>query len=61
MEILASLGSLAVGVIILFIIVKVANSIQRKNDEIKAKALEEYYKKHPEERPVPPEPGVPAL
>lgn len=46
--------------IVLFIIVKVANSIQRKNDEIKAKALEEYYKKHPEERPLPPEPGVPA-
>ena len=46
--------------IVLFIIVKVANSIQRKNEAIKAKALEEYYKKHPEERPVPPEPGVPA-
>ena len=46
--------------IVLFIIVKVVNSIQRKNEAIKAKALEEYYKKHPEERPVPPEPGVPA-
>lgn len=46
--------------IVLFIIVKVANSIQAKNDAIKAKALEEYYKKHPEERPVEPEPGVPA-
>ncbi len=46
--------------IVLFIIVKVANSIQRKNEAIKARALEEYYKKHPEERPVPPEPGVPA-
>lgn len=46
--------------VVLFIIVKVANSIQRKNEEIKARALEEYYKKHPEERPVPPEPGVPA-
>ena len=46
--------------VVLFIIVKAAASIQRKNDEIKAKALEEYYKKHPEERPVPPEPGVPA-
>lgn len=46
--------------IVLFVIVKVANSIQRKNEAIKAKALEEYYKKHPEERPVPPEPGVPA-
>lgn len=46
--------------IVLFIIVKVVNTLQRKNEEIKAKALEEYYKKHPEERPVPPEPGVPA-
>lgn len=46
--------------IVLFIIVKVVNSIQAKNDAIRAKALEEYYKKHPEERPVEPEPGVPA-
>ncbi len=46
--------------IVLFIIVKVINSVQRKNEEIKAKAKEEYYKKHPEERPVPPEPGKPA-
>ena len=45
--------------IVLFIIVKVVNSVQRKNEEIKAKALEEYYKKHPEERPVEPEPGEP--
>ena len=46
--------------IVLFIIVKVVNSIQRKNAELKAKAQEEYYQKHPEERPVPPEPGKPA-
>ncbi len=46
--------------IVLFIIVKVVNTIHRKNEQIKAKALEEYYKKHPEERPVPPEPGKPA-
>ena len=46
--------------IVLFIIVKAANAIQAKNDAIKAKAREEYYKKHPEERPVEPEPGVPA-
>jgi len=45
--------------VVLFIIVKVMNSIARKNEEIKAKALEEYYKKHPEERPVEPEPGEP--
>ena len=46
--------------IVLFIIVKVVNSVQRKNEEIKAKAREEYYKKHPEERPTPVEPGAPA-
>lgn len=44
----------------LFIIVKVMNVINKKNEEIKAKALEQYYEKHPEERPVPPEPGKPA-
>ena len=46
--------------IVLFIIVKVVASLEAKKAEMKAKALEEYYKKHPEERPVPPEPGVPA-
>lgn len=46
--------------LVLFIIVKVVTSIQKKNEEIKARAQEEYYKKHPEERPVPPEPGKPA-
>ena len=46
--------------LVLFIIVKVVTSIQRKNQELKAKAQEEYYQKHPEERPVPPEPGKPA-
>ena len=45
--------------LVLFIIVKVINSVARKNEEIKAKAREEYYKKHPEERPVEPEPGEP--
>ena len=46
--------------VVLFIIVKVINSAQRKREELKAKALEEYYEKHPEERPKPVEPGVPA-
>ena len=46
--------------LVLFICVKVANSIAKKNAEMKAKALEAYYQKHPEERPVPPEPGKPA-
>ena len=45
--------------VVLFIIVKVVNTISRKNEEIKAKAKEAYYEKHPEERPVPPEPGKP--
>lgn len=45
--------------LVLFIIVKISNNIARKNAEIKAKAKEEYYKKHPEERPVEPEPGEP--
>ena len=46
--------------LVLFICVKVAVSISKKNAELKAKALEAYYEKHPEERPVPPEPGKPA-
>ena len=46
--------------VVLFIIVKVVSSIQRRNEALKAKALEAYYEKHPEERPVPPEPGKPA-
>lgn len=46
--------------IVLFIIVKTANSLAAKREALKAKALEEYYKKHPEERPAPVEPGAPA-
>lgn len=45
--------------VVLFIIVKVANGLAAKKAELEAKALEEYYQKHPEERPVPPEPGKP--
>ena len=45
--------------VVLFIIVKVVNSAQRKKAEFEAKAKEAYYEKHPEERPVPPEPGKP--
>ena len=45
--------------IVLFIIVKVVNSAQKKKAEIEAKQQEAYYEKHPEERPVPPEPGKP--
>ena len=45
--------------IVLFIIVKVVNTAQKKKEELQAKAQEAYYEKHPEERPVPPEPGKP--
>ena len=46
--------------IILFIIVKTINTAKAKKEEFKAKELEKYYEKHPEERPQPVEPGVPA-
>ena len=45
--------------VVLFIIVKVVNTAQKKKAELEAKAQEAYYEKHPEERPVPPEPGKP--
>ena len=45
--------------IVLFIIVKVSNTMAAKKAELEAKAQEAYYEKHPEERPVPPEPGKP--
>ncbi len=41
--------------LVLFLIVKAANSIAKKKAELDAKLLEEHYKKHPEDRPVPPE------
>lgn len=45
--------------IILFIIIKAVAYAHAKKEEIEALRLEAYYQKHPEERPVPPEPGVP--
>ena len=45
--------------LVLFIIVKISNSMAKKREEMKEKAREAYYQKHPEERPVPPEPGEP--
>jgi len=45
--------------VVLFIIIKVINSINDKKAALDAKRLEAYYEKHPEERPVPPEPGAP--
>ena len=46
--------------LVLFIIVKISNSMAAKKAELQAKAKEAYYQKHPEERPAPVEPGVPA-
>ncbi len=45
--------------LVLFAIVKTYNSIVAKKKELDAKLLEEYYQKHPEERPAPVEPGKP--
>lgn len=57
---LTALISFLIIAIVLFIIVKVVNTVARKNEEMKAKAQEEYYKKHPEERPVEEAPAAPA-
>jgi large conductance mechanosensitive channel len=46
--------------LVLFIIVKAVAKMKEKNEIIKAKAQEEYYKLHPEERPAPVVPGAPA-
>ncbi len=59
----AIISFLIVGVV-LFTVVKVVNYVGKKSAELKAKALEEYYEKHPEERPVveeaaPAEPAAP--
>ena len=45
--------------IVLFIVLKIISVVAAKKAELDAKLLEEYYKKHPEERPAPVEPGVP--
>lgn len=45
----------------LFIILKVVNGLRNKRAELAAKTQEEYYKKHPEERPAPVVPGAPKL
>ena len=46
--------------LILFIIVKAINTSKAKKEQLEAAKLEKYYEKHPEERPAPVEPGVPA-
>lgn len=45
----------------LFVVLKVFTYLKKKRKEIEAKIQEEYYKKYPNERPVPPEPGAPVL
>lgn len=44
---------------VLFLIIKLVNALGKARLAAEAKALEEYYKKHPEERPAPVPPGVP--
>lgn len=44
---------------VLFIVIKALGYFRRLKDEAKARAKEEYYQKHPEERPAPVEPGAP--
>ena len=56
---LTAIISFLIIALVLFIIVKVVSAAQAKKAALEEKAREEYYKKHPEERPVPPEPGVP--
>lgn len=43
----------------LFIILKIISKLQKARKAAHEKALEEYYKKHPEERPAPVVPGIP--
>lgn len=45
--------------VLLFVVVKIVSVATAKKAELDAKLLEEHYKKHPEDRPAPVEPGVP--
>ena len=56
---LTAIISFIIIAIVLFIIVKVVAAAGARKAALEARAQEEYYKKHPEERPVPPEPGAP--
>lgn len=46
--------------LVLFVIVKTVASLKKAKEDAKAKALEEHYKKHPEDRPVVEEAPAPA-
>ena len=56
---LTAIISFIIIALVLFIIVKVVSAANAKKAALEEKAREAYYEKHPEERPVPPEPGVP--
>ena len=56
---LTAIISFIIIAIVLFIIVKIITTAAAKKAELEAKAKEAYYEKHPEERPVEPEPGAP--
>lgn len=45
--------------LVLFIIIKIFASLHKARLAAEARALEEYYKKHPKERPAPVKPGIP--
>jgi large-conductance mechanosensitive channel len=45
--------------VVLFVIVKLSNAAAARKAALEAKAREAYYQKHPEERPVEPEPEAP--
>ena len=45
--------------VVLFVIIKVINTIHEHKEKMDAKALERYYEKHPEERPAEPAPAEP--
>lgn len=46
--------------LVLFVIIKTFSSLKAKRDAINAKLVEQYYEKHPEERPAPVVPNKPA-
>ena len=46
--------------LVLFVIVKTVASLKKAKEDAKARAMEEYYKKHPEEKPAPVEEAAPA-
>ena len=45
---------------VLFLIVRTINKAKEAKEKLAEKELERYYEKHPEEKPKPAEPGVPA-